>query len=46
MSVEPGTRRQNNYYRKRYSSIKMNVGGNVKNIIVHGAGLVQRTDMD
>ena len=45
MRVNSGTRRQyqNNYYRKRYSSIEMGSGLAPidKNIIIHGAGLVK-----
>ena len=49
LRVGSGTRRQyqNNYYRKRYSSIEMSSSNmssmNDKNIIIHGAGLVKPT---
>ena len=45
-----GTRRQyqNNYYRKRYSSIEMsssNLGNVEKSMIINGAGLVKPTSL-
>ena len=50
LRVGSGTRRQyqNNYYRKRYSSIEMsssNLGNVEKSMIINGAGLVKPTSL-